>query len=180
MKITVYCGSSIGKDPAWAEAAERLGCWIGEHGHSLVYGGGDAGLMGIISRCVFEKGGHVIGVIPENVSFIAEREQPYVSEVIRTADMSTRKKTMLELGDAFIALPGGIGTLDEITEAMTLVRIGIYRKPCVLFNENNYYGPFRDLLEQMIGTGFMNEKDREWYLFSSDPDEIAAFLNRGL
>ena len=133
MRIAVYCGSGFGNTPDYIEGAKRLGRWIGEHKHTLVYGGGESGLMGVIAREVHEAGCPVIGVVPGDVSFIKDRPQPYVTELITARNMSDRKEKMLELADAFVALPGGIGTLDEMSEAITLTKIGVFDKKCILF-----------------------------------------------
>lgn len=176
MKIAVYCGSDSGNSDIWKKAAERLGKWIGEHGHTLVYGGGEAGLMGAVARQVHDEGCQVIGVVPGNVEFIRSRPQPYVTKLITTEDMSSRKKTMLELADAFIALPGGIGTLDEVSEVITLTKIGVFSKKCVLFNEDGFYEPLRSMFESMERAGFLRERDMKHVLFSADTEEIGRFL----
>ena len=136
MKIAVYCGSELGSHPEYAKAARELGGWIGNNKYTLVYGGGESGLMGAVAGAVHDAGCEVIGVVPGNVDFIKERPQPYVTELIITNNMSDRKQKMLELADGFIALPGGIGTLDEISEAINLTKICVFHKPCILFNRN--------------------------------------------
>lgn len=176
MKIAVYCGSDFGNDTAYKEAAHELGAWIATSGHTLVYGGGEAGLMGEVAKAVFEAGQPVVGVIPGNVDFIKNRPQPYVTELIVTENMSDRKQRMLELADAFIALPGGIGTLDEITEVITLTKIGVFEKKSVLFNRNNFYEPFKQMLEQMKKADFLWEEGMKHVLFSDDLKEIGEFL----
>ena len=176
MKIAVYCGSDFGKYPVYTEAARELGRWIGKKGHSLVYGGGEAGLMGAISKEVYDAGCEVIGVIPGNVEFIKSRPQPFVTELIVTRDMSDRKAKMLELADVFIALPGGIGTLDEISEAITLTKIGVFDKPCVLFNRNGFYFSFSKMLEDMEDAGFLSADSMKHVLFSDDLEEIEEFI----
>ena len=178
MKIAVYCGSDYGNDPDFRLAAARLGSWIGAKGLTLVYGGGDSGLMGITARAVYEAGCPVIGVIPEDVAFIAGRPQPFVTDLITAADMSTRKQKMLSLADAFIALPGGIGTLDEISEAATLTKIGVFHKKCVLFNHKGFYEPLREMFRSMEKAGFLKEADMGHILFSDYTQEIEDFLLR--
>lgn len=175
MKIAVYCGSDFGVEPAYRACARALGEWIGSKGHTLVYGGGDAGIMGEVASAAFSAGSRNIGVLPGNVPFILERPQPYCAEVLVEENMSTRKQRMLELADAFIALPGGIGTLDEITEAITLSKIGVFRKPCILYNEKGYYEPLRAMLGGMEKAGFLAEAYRELVLFSADLAEIERF-----
>ena len=134
MKIAVYCASEFGKEEIYTEAAKELGQWIGRTKHTLVYGG-ESGLMGTVAKEVHAAGCEVIGVVPGNVAFIKNRPQPYVTKLIFTEDMSERKRKMLELADVFIALPGGIGTLDEISETITLTKIGVFNKPSILFNK---------------------------------------------
>lgn len=176
MKIAVYCGSDFSTDPSYTEGARRLGKWIGANGHTLVYGGGDSGLMGVLAKEVFEAGQPVIGVIPGNVDFIKGRPQPFVTELIISENMSTRKQKMLELADAYIALPGGIGTLDEISEAITLTKIGVWDKPCVMYDQNDFYAPFRMMLEKMQATAFLWKESMEHVQFLDDPDAIGRFF----
>ena len=176
MKIAVYCGSNLAKNDVYNEAARELGRWMGQQGHILVYGGGEAGLMGLVAKEVFEAGCPVIGVVPENVAFIRDRKNIYVTELILTPDMSERKKKMFELADACIALPGGIGTMDEITEVITLVRIGIADKKSIFYNCNAYYEPMKQMFENMIKEEFFSEESMRNVLFSGDVKEIEQFL----
>lgn len=176
MKIAVYCGSSTGSDPACARHAEALGKWIAENHHELVFGGGNAGLMGVVSRSAFESGGKVIGVIPGNIPFIADRPQPYCTEVLTEEDMAARKRKMMELADAYIALPGGIGTLDEMTEVMTLIKIHELPGKAVLYNVGGFFDFFRQQIARMIRSGYMAEQDLERVLFSGSLKEIESFL----
>ncbi len=176
MKIAVYCGSGFGNDPAYAEGAKHLGQWIGSKGHTLVYGGGEAGLMGSVARAVYEAGCPVIGVVPGDVEFIKSRPQPYVTELIEARNMSERKEKMLEIADAYIALPGGIGTLDEMSEAITLTKIGVWDKKCILFNQNGFYESFKRVIEDMVAAGFIRAASMGHVLFSADVDEIEAFI----
>lgn len=176
MKIAVYCGSGFGNNPVYGEAAVELGRWIGAKGHTLVYGGGDTGLMGIVAKEVHDSGRPVIGVVPSDVEFIASRPQPYCSEVIFTKDMSERKRKMSELADVFVALPGGIGTLDEISEVITLTKIGVFSKPSILFNKNGFYEAFKSLIATMEDSGFLLGEEMNHVLFASNVDEIEAFI----
>ena len=176
MRLAVYCGADFGNNPDYQNAAKELGHWIGESGHSLVYGGGESGLMGIVAREVQAQGREVIGVVPGDVPFIKDRPQPYVTELITTANMSERKQKMLELADGFIALPGGIGTLDEITEVITLTKIGVFQKPCILFNRNGFYEPLKTLFERMEEADFLYHENMKHVLFSDDVEEIGHFI----
>lgn len=178
MKIAVYCGSDFGNNEEYAKAASELGQWIGKSKHTLVYGGGESGLMGAVAKEVHAADSEVIGVIPGNVEFIKSRPQPYVTKLITTTNMSERKQKMLDLADVFIALPGGIGTLDEISEAITLTKIGVFQKPCVLFNRNSFYAPLKTMFEQMEQEGFWWKESMRHVLFSDHMDEIAVFIDK--
>lgn len=178
MRITVFCGSALGTEPAYREAAAQLGQWIARKGHALIYGGGNEGLMGILGREAFSNSARVIGVLPGNVPFICGRPQPYCTEVWTEADMAARKRRMLMEADAFIALPGGIGTMDEISEAITLTRIGTFRKPSVFLNVHGFYDPFRELMQRMEQVGFIRAEEMEYVLFSEDLDEISDYFER--
>lgn len=176
MNITVYCGASLGNDPIYQDSAERLGKWIAENQHRLVYGGGRAGLMGVIADTVLAEGGEVIGIIP---TFLCERELAHtgLTELITVDSMSARKQKMIALGDAYIALAGGPGTLEEISEVISWARIGQNPNPCILFNQNGYYNPLKMLFEQMVKSAFLTADDFQKILFSDDLTEIAHFIS---
>ncbi len=154
--ICVYCGSSPGVNPVFTEAARTLGRSLAERGIGLVYGGGGLGLMGEVARATLKHGGRVTGVIPE---FLAGPEHAMrdVDELVITASMHERKLQMFERSDAFVALPGGIGTLEEFVEQLTWYQIGRHRKPMVLASVANYWDRFVELLEHMIAAGFIRE-----------------------
>ena len=157
MNITVYLGANPGNDPALREAVRALGRWIGESGNALVYGGSKSGLMGELAQSVLDAGGDVTGVEPQ--FFIDECLQcDGLTELIVTRDMSERKAKMIELGDAFIAFPGGTGTLEEITEVMSKVSLRHLDAPCILYNLNGYYDSLRALLQHMIEKGLSSEE----------------------
>ena len=177
MNIVVYCGSSSGNNPEFAEAAVAFGKWIGENGHTLVYGGAGKGLMGDVSRAALEAGGKVIGVLP-NVARIQARRQQGLTEYIETATMAERKAKMIELADAFVALPGGIGTLDEVTDVMSLASLDITGAPIVLLNVDGYYEAFRAVIRNIVESGFGRDEYFRNMLFSEDMEEIARFLER--
>lgn len=176
MNITIYCGASSGNNPIYAEKTKELGRWIASNGHSLVYGGGKVGLMGIIADSVLEHGGEVIGVMP---TFLIDREigHPGISEMRVVKDMSERKAYTVEKGDAFIALPGGPGTLEEISQVISWARVGENDGPCVLYNVNGYYNSLEKFFDEMVSEGFLSKSDREKTLFSADLDEIESFIN---
>lgn len=152
MNVTVYLGANYGTDPTLQTTVAELGQWIGKNGHTLVYGGSASGLMGVLARSVMAAGGPVIGVEPQ--FFIDEGyELDGLTQLIVTQDMTERKAKMIELGDAFIAFPGGTGTLEEITEVMSKVSLKHLDAPCILYNLNNYYDSLKALLDHMIETG---------------------------
>ena len=153
--VCVYCGSATGADPEFAEAADALGKALAASGLALVYGGGSIGLMGRVARATMAAGGRVTGVIPR---FLHDREVMLqeVTELVVTADMHERKRIMFERADGFVALPGGIGTLEELVEMMTWSQLGQHDKPIVLANVRNFWAPFNELLEHMRGQGFIH------------------------
>ena len=138
MRITVFCGANNGKSELYKENAIELGKWIANKNHTLVYGGGKIGLMGVIADTVLENSGEVIGIMPQ---FLVDREISHkgITEFVIVDDMSERKTQLVDLGDAFIALPGGPGTLEEISQVISWVRVGKKDAPCILMNVNGYY-----------------------------------------
>ena len=138
MHITVYLGANEGNDPCLRKAVEELGAWIGNRGHTLIYGGSQSGLMGILADSVLTAGGEVIGV--ESQFFIKnELQHDGLTKLIVTKNMSERKNKMIALGEAFIAFPGGTGTLEEIAEVMSKVSLKQLHAPCLIYNLNGYY-----------------------------------------
>jgi hypothetical protein len=154
--ICVYCGSNDGRLPEYAAAAERLGRDMAEAGVRLVYGGGSVGLMGIVARAVLAHGGVVTGIIPQ---FLKDREVMLkeVSELIVTADMHERKRIMFERSDAFVALPGGIGTLEEVIEVMTWAQLEQHEKPVLIVNTKGFWDPLIGLFAHMTEEGFLHK-----------------------
>ena len=152
MNITVYLGANEGNDPSLRKTVRELGTWIGESGNRLVYGGSKSGLMGEIAESVLQAGGEVTGVEPQ---FFIDMEYQYdaITELIVTKDMTERKTKMIELGDAFIAFPGGTGTLEEIAEVMSKVSLKHLDAPCILYNLNGYYDSLKALLSHMTEMG---------------------------
>jgi hypothetical protein len=152
--ICVYCGSGPGTNPRFIEAAIALGRILAEHGIRLVYGGGSIGLMGAIATSVLDHGGTVTGIIPD---FLTARENALtrVQEMIVTPDMHERKRLMFERSDAFVALPGGIGTLEELVEQMTWQQLGRHTKPVLLANIDGFWEPLLALLSHMRATEFI-------------------------
>lgn len=163
MNITVYCGAAEGMDPEFIERARELGAWMASKGHTLVYGAGNSGMMGAVSDALIEGGGEAIGVTPR-FFILAEETRDDLAEVVISDDMPTRRKWMIDNGDAFIALPGGMGTLDEITEVMTYKRLGLLgkvNKPVMVYNVNGYYDRFFSFLDDMREQGFCRQIDCE-------------------
>ena len=152
--VCVYCGSGTGENPAFAEAARALGQALATADTRLVYGGGDLGLMGIVARSVLKHGGHVTGIMP---GFLHGRERMLVDvhELIVVDSMHERKHLMFERSDAFVALPGGIGTLEEFVEQLTWSQLGRHRKPIVLVNIHGFWDPLLELFDKMIGHNFI-------------------------
>ena len=175
MKLTVYLGANEGKDPALGQAVQELGQWIGESGHALVYGGSDNGLMGLLARSVLAAGGEVTGVEPQ--FFIdAGYQLEGLTRLIVTKDMAERKAKMIELGDAFLAFPGGTGTLEEITEVMSKVSLKHLNAPCILYNLNGYYDSLKMLLRHMIEMGLSTEERQQGIYFAEDMDTVRTIL----
>ena len=175
MNIAVYLGSGEGKREVFRQAAQELGAWIGRNKHTLIYGGSDMGLMGVLANAVLAKQGKVIGVEPR---FFVEKEIQHsgISELIVTETMSERKQKMIELADAFVAFPGGIGTLEEIAEVMTLSKLGRLAKPFCFLNIDGYYEPFRGFLAHMVKEGFLESDWAENLHFANSVEEMALLL----
>jgi hypothetical protein len=175
MTITVYLGATEGNDPALKTAVRELGTWIGESGHALVYGGSKCGLMGELAESVLQAGGEVTGVEPQ--FFIdAGLEYDAITRLIVTRDMSERKAKMIELGDAFIAFPGGTGTLEEIAEVMSKVSLRHLDAPCIVYNLNGYYDDLRALLDHMVEMELCTEERLRGVCFADDLAQIKAIL----
>ena len=154
--LCVYCGSGPGKSPVYMAAARNLGNAMVEAGIGLVYGGGSLGLMGEVAKTVLELGGHVTGIIPEFLG-TKERMLTGVNELIVTKSMHERKMTMFEHSTGFVALPGGIGTLEELTEISTWAQLDQHAKPIILCNIENYWEPYLTLLKHMRAERFIRE-----------------------
>lgn len=176
MNITVYLGANEGNDPALKQAVWELGTWIGESGNDLIYGGSKVGLMGVIAESVLRAGGKVTGVEPQ---FFMEKELQYdaVTHLIVTETMAQRKSKMIELGDAFIAMPGGTGTLEEITEVMSLLALDRLDAPCILYNLHGYYDSLQQLLERMIAADLSSEYRQRNIYFVKNLDELQKVLD---
>lgn len=174
--VCVFCGSGLGRDPAFAVAAEELGKSLAENGLRLVYGGGNSGLMGLVARTVLEHGGQVTGIIPD---FLKSREVMLhgADEMIVTTNMHERKMLMFEKADAFVALPGGIGTLEELVEQMTWRQLGQHDKPIVLANIAGFWKPLMVLLAHMRDAAFIREGLEVRYQIAERIEEIVPMLH---
>ena len=177
MNITVYLGANEGNDPFLKKTMRDLGAWIGTNGNTLVYGGSKSGMMGELAESVLQAGGKVIGVEPQffiDAGFVYDE----ITELITTKDMSERKAKMIELGDVFIAFPGGTGTLEEITEVMSKVSLKHLDAPCILYNLNGYYDSLKQLLEHMIEMDLSSAEKQEGIYFAEDLEEIQRILDK--
>jgi len=179
MNITVYLGANGGNDPAFASAVRELGTWIGQTGNRLVYGGSKVGLMGELAMATLAAGGEVIGVEPQ---FFIDRSYQCegLTQLIVTRDMAERRAKMIELGDAFIAFPGGTGTLEEIAEVMSQVSLGMLAAPCIFYNLGGYWDPVRQLLTRMREKGLSDESRQQNIFFAEDLAAIEAILSSGV
>lgn len=158
MRICVYCGSSDGNDPTILRMATDFGRQLAEKQIGLVYGGSSLGVMGTLANAVMENGGEVTGVIPGNL-FSKEVAHTGITELITVTDMHERKQTMADLADAFVALPGGFGTMEELFEIITWNQIGIIDKPVTLLNWNGFYTPLLDMIQHAAEAGFIRQKN---------------------
>lgn len=175
MNITVYLGANEGNDASLKAAVRELGIWIGTNGNTLVYGGSKSGLMGELAESVLQGGGKVIGVEPQffiDAGFVYDE----ITELITTKDMSERKAKMIELGDAFIAFPGGTGTLEEITEVMSKVSLKHLDAPCIIYNLNGYYDSLKQLMDHMIEKDLSSREKQEGIYFVKQLQEIQEIL----
>ncbi len=172
--VCVFCGSSPGSDPIYVEAAQQLGRLLVQRRLGVVFGGGGVGLMGALANAAMAAGGHVTGVIPEQL-MARELGHTELSELRVVDSMHARKALMMELSDAFIALPGGAGTLEELSEVWTWGQLGIHHKPLGLLNVAGYYTPFLAFLDQMVEQGFLAPKHRAMVLVETD---AVALLDR--
>jgi hypothetical protein len=152
--LCVYCGSSPGTDPAFVAAAQNFGKILALNDIRLVYGGGSTGLMGALAQAVIDNGGQATGIIPEFLT-MKERPRQLAQELIITRDMHERKRTMFERADGFVALPGGVGTLEELVEQLTWAQLGRHKKPILIANINGYWDPLLTLIEHMRAVEFM-------------------------
>lgn len=173
MNICVFCGSASGNNPVYAEAARALGALMAKQGHALVYGGGNVGLMGVVADAVLAHGGEVIGVIPD---FLMRREVAHLGlsrlEVVDT--MHLRKQRMAELSNAFIAMPGGWGTLDELAEILTWRQLGLVHQPIGILNVAEFFDPLLAQMRTMVDEGFLKSGNLDLLLVENTPEELVG------
>ena len=175
-RLCVFCGSSHGANPAYAEAAVTLGTLLARRGIGLVYGGGNVGLMGVIADAALAAGGEVIGVIPKS---LADREVAHhgVTDLRVVDSMHTRKAMMADLSDAFIAMPGGVGTFEEFFEAITWTQLGLHRKACGLLNVAGFYTPLALFIDQAVSEGFIKPVHRAAIVVDDNPERLLDTLS---
>ncbi len=175
--ICVYCGSRAGNDPAFAELATELGTRIAKEKIRLIYGGGQVGLMGIVADAAILAGGEVIGIIPDFLDNL-EVGHPRLTELRVVSDMHSRKKQMFDLSDAFVALPGGIGTLDETVEMMTWRQLKQHDKPIMMLDHDGYWQPFINLLNHIVANDFATSETAELIQWPRSIDQLFAMLHQ--
>jgi uncharacterized protein (TIGR00730 family) len=173
--LCVYCGSSSGKHPEYVEQARAFGTEMARRGIALVYGGGKVGLMGTLADAVLAAGGNVIGVIPRQ---LVEREvaHPGLTEMHVVETMHQRKTRMYELSDAFVALPGGFGTMDEMFEMLTWAQLGLHRYPCAFLDVRGYYSRLRDMVDHMADEGFVRPTQSDSVWFGDDMAQLFDWM----
>jgi uncharacterized protein (TIGR00730 family) len=175
MTICVFASSSSRIDNEYATAASYLGKLLAEASHEVVYGGGGIGLMGRLADSVLENGGKITGVIP---SFMLDEgwDHKSVEEMVITSDMGERKKKMFELADAIIALPGGVGTLEELTEAMTLKQLGLFQGPIIILNTRNFYKSFIEFMDHMVAGHFLRHEHKGMWEVADNVEDVMVLL----
>jgi uncharacterized protein (TIGR00730 family) len=174
-KVCVYCGSSAKVDDIFFQTAERLGVLLAENGYELVYGGGRIGLMGTVASAVMSNGGKVTGIIPTH---LADKEVAHsgLSELYVVGTMHERKKMMVDRSDAFIVMPGGLGTLDEFFEIMTWWQLGLHDMPILIVNVGGYWNKLMELIDSIVAHKFCSTSDRDHILFLDSVEDVAKAL----
>ena len=177
MNVLVYLGSNLGDEEYFRDSALEIANWIGDNKYRLIYGGNENGLMGVLAGRALEKGSEVIGVMPR---FLIGMEKPHkdLTEFIEVDTMSERKDYIRSISDICIALPGGPGTMEEITEAISLYRVKQSDVPCVFYNKNGYYNHMKEMYDLMLKHGFMTKEERDAILFTENVKEIEEFYKR--
>jgi uncharacterized protein (TIGR00730 family) len=173
--ICIFAGSNLGNSCEFKEKTQELGRFIAEKGFSIIYGGSINGLMGVIANEVIKNGGRVIGVMPRGL-IKGENVHSQITQLVEVDTMHERKAKMSELADGYIALPGGLGTFEELFEALCWAQIGIHKKPIGVFNVNSYYDPLLNLVNHSIQSGFSNDAPKRIINASSDPETLLTMM----
>ncbi len=170
-RLCTYCGASSGRKPEYLAAANTLGKTLADRGIGLVYGGGNIGMMGAIADAAVRNGGEAIGIIPHD---LLKKETPYegLSDLVLVDSMHERKAMMAKFSDGFAALPGGLGTLEELFEVWTWAQLGFHRKPCALLNVEGYFDPLITFLDGMVSEGFVKKQHRSMLIVEEDVDNL--------
>jgi uncharacterized protein (TIGR00730 family) len=176
-RVCVFCGSSVGTHPGYRSAAAAMGRTLVRRGKGLVYGGGRVGLMGVIADAVLEAGGEVIGIIPDSLA-VKEIRHDGLTELVVVPNMHARKAKMAELSDAFVAMPGGYGTLEELFEVVTWAQLGLHDKPVALLNVGGYFDGLLGCIDSAVAEGFIKPEDRRLLMSGSEPDALLDALER--
>jgi len=174
-RVCVNCGSSPGFDPAYVKTAEELGVEIAHAGLELVFGGAEVGLMGSVANAVLNAGGSVIGIIPESLALKVSHSG--LTDLRIVPSMHERKQMMFDLADSFIALPGGLGTLEELAEILTWAQLGLHQKPCGILNILSYYNSLLSFLDHAVREGFLRQEHRDMLIVSDDPRNLLKLLD---
>ena len=175
MNVTVFVGANMGGDQMYLMEVKALGEWIAKKGHRLIYGGGGIGLMGVLADAVMEAGGEVTGIVPE---FFLQKgtEHKGLTELIKTATIAERREKMIEMGDAFIAFPGGTGTLEEISDVISQKKLGRTVKPVAILNIEGFYNPLQSQFSRMVEEGFIDREAMKSIFFTDNLQEITSII----
>lgn len=174
--ICVFCGSNAGSDPIFSDYATKLGVFLAEKEISLIYGAGNVGLMGVVADACLDAGGEVVGVIP---NFLMAKEVGHsgLTELIQTETMHERKQIMADRSEGFIAMPGGMGTMDEVCEILTWGQLGLHTYPVGLLNVNGYYDSLLTFFDEMVAKKFLHQKNRDTIISHSEPAELIKMMD---
>jgi uncharacterized protein (TIGR00730 family) len=173
--ICVFAGSNLGNNPEFKEKTQELGKIMAEKGFSIIFGGSRNGLMGVIANEVLKNGGKVIGIMPRGL-IKGENVHSHITQLVEVDTMHERKAKMSELADGYIALPGGLGTFEELFEVLCWAQIGIHKKPIGVFNINSYFDPFLNLVSHSIQSGFSNDAPKRIINSSSEPETLLSMM----
>lgn len=173
--ICIFCGSNVGTDPAFSSSAQKLGVLFAQRNIELVYGAGNVGLMGVIADACLDAGGKVVGVIPE---FLMAKEVGHsgLQELIQTKTMHERKQIMADRSQGFIAMPGGMGTMDELCEILTWGQLGLHKDPIGVLNVNGYYDSLLSFFDEMVEKKFLHQKNRDMIMSHEEPEELLKLM----